>query len=71
MPESGILTVVEVEEQIFGMVLFVDVEESLVSLEEIVTREQVNGFRIVELQLFLYHHYQLEHCETLQYQYSM
>lgn len=70
MSESRILAVVQMQEEVFRLVLFVNVEESLVSLEEGVSCEEVDGFRVIELEFFLDDHDEFEDSEGLEYEYS-
>jgi hypothetical protein len=51
------------QEEILSPVLFVDIKECLIGLEEGVAGKQVDGFGVVELQFFFNHHDQFEDCE--------
>lgn len=51
------------QEEILGPVLFIDIKERLIGLEEGIAGKQVDGLGVVELQFFFNHHYQFEDCE--------
>jgi hypothetical protein len=54
------------QEEILSPVLFIDIKKRLISLEEGIAGEQVDGFGVVKLQFFFYHHDQFEDCESFE-----
>ena len=65
-PKSGILTIPQVQKSIFGSIFLIYVFKGLFCMQKGISREEVDGLCLVDLELVLDDHDQFEDGEGLE-----